>query len=169
MPVAAALMLCIRALCRLRKNSCFVSGHGFSRAVQSYGYEGFSPCAFIFIASVAWGAHCSELSWGSISHAGAWQGLKPNSLSSFTARLKSCPDTKPNTASNSRWFAFDCDLPAGSQLEEAGRIQKKSGERRTPMGPTASQEKRNVPRTPGGERLRPFPYKASKLPRYHKP
>jgi hypothetical protein len=32
---ATALMLCIRArLYRLRKNSCFVSGHDFSRAVE---------------------------------------------------------------------------------------------------------------------------------------
>jgi hypothetical protein len=30
-------------LYRLRKISCFVSGHGFSRAVKSHSYEGFSP------------------------------------------------------------------------------------------------------------------------------
>ena len=30
-------------------------------------------------------------------------------------------------------------------------------------------EEPNVSRTPGGERLRPFPYKVSKLLRYHKP
>jgi hypothetical protein len=41
---AEKLMLCIRARpYRRRKNSCFVSGHGFSRAVQSDIYEGFSP------------------------------------------------------------------------------------------------------------------------------
>jgi hypothetical protein len=35
---------CTRArLYRLRKNSCFVSGHDFSRAVKSHSYEGFSP------------------------------------------------------------------------------------------------------------------------------
>jgi hypothetical protein len=32
----------------LRKNSCFVSGHDFSRAVKSHSYEGFSPWAFSF-------------------------------------------------------------------------------------------------------------------------
>jgi hypothetical protein len=37
-------LLCIRApLYRLRKHSCFVLGHDFSRAVQSPSYEGFSP------------------------------------------------------------------------------------------------------------------------------
>jgi hypothetical protein len=28
---------------RLQKNLCFVSGHGFSRAVKSHSHEGFSP------------------------------------------------------------------------------------------------------------------------------
>jgi hypothetical protein len=42
--VAEQLMLCIRArLYRLRNNSCFVSGHDFSRAVKRHNYEGFSP------------------------------------------------------------------------------------------------------------------------------
>jgi hypothetical protein len=27
----------------------------------------------------------------------SWQGLKPNSFSMFTARLKSCPDNKAKT------------------------------------------------------------------------
>jgi hypothetical protein len=30
---------------RLHKNSCFVSGHGFSRAVPDLSNEGFNPCA----------------------------------------------------------------------------------------------------------------------------
>ena len=29
---------------RLRKNSCFVSGHDFSRAAQAEKMKGFSPC-----------------------------------------------------------------------------------------------------------------------------
>jgi hypothetical protein len=33
-------------LYRLRKNSCFVSGHDFSRAVQGQQNQGFSPWAF---------------------------------------------------------------------------------------------------------------------------
>ena len=33
------------ALSRLQKNSCFVSGHGFSRPIKSHNYEGFRPCS----------------------------------------------------------------------------------------------------------------------------
>jgi hypothetical protein len=41
---AEKLMFCIRArLYRLRKNSCFVSGHDFSRAVKIENTSGFSP------------------------------------------------------------------------------------------------------------------------------
>ena len=45
---------------------------------------------------------------------------------------------------------------------------QKEGERRT-HADRRQFEKGNDPRTPGGERPRPFPYRASKPPRYHRP
>ena|SRR6478609_9332865 len=49
-----------------------VSGHEFTRAAQPQNIAGFSPCKKDF------------------------QGLKANSSTPFTARLKSCPDTCPD-------------------------------------------------------------------------
>jgi hypothetical protein len=40
---ARTLYLAMTGLYRLRKNSCFVSGHDFSRALKKPHHEGFSP------------------------------------------------------------------------------------------------------------------------------
>jgi hypothetical protein len=84
-------MPCIRArIQRLRKNSCFVSGHDFSRAAQSQKDLGFSPWFLLMAVFLSRQA----------KHAGA---KSPSFFYAFTARLKSCPDTRHEFCATSKF------------------------------------------------------------------
>ncbi|MGA2871753.1 MAG: hypothetical protein ABSF34_21660 [Verrucomicrobiota bacterium] len=67
----------------LRKNSCFVSGHDFSRAVNGWADEGFSP--WVFLLRPGEKKPCTlKLSAGTnFVRDTPWQGLKPNLFSSL--------------------------------------------------------------------------------------
>ncbi len=84
-------MRCFRRSQRL----ALYQGTTSSRAVKAQTELGFSPCAFSLQIRVLVG-----LTLGGIDQfrqVSPQQGLKPDVFSSFTARLKSCPDTKQKT------------------------------------------------------------------------
>ena len=76
----------------------FVSGHDFSRAVKEGKRIGLQPLQWHILhemhrANVVQNPVRAGLVDLSLAEEKA-QGLKPNFFPSFTARLKSCPDTK---------------------------------------------------------------------------
>jgi hypothetical protein len=98
---------------------CFGSGHDFSGATTRPKMIRALAPAPVKPARVRIGRFCpAVLVRVRVSGQKKEQGLKPNRVWAFTARLKSCPDTKPNVASVES-IAYCADFPVPSVAESS--------------------------------------------------